>query len=159
MKKFGCMIHSTKIGENKKLKTRWKGPYKIIRQISPVVFILEKDGRTFSANINRLKRAFIKENNLVPETEIDKQTQIQHLEDEIQHIKLVHQQLLERQQLKEIEIERLKYDQTQAASVATKVMKEDAHEDENIDSEDEEILSDMSMVMVKYLHENTVKWT
>ena len=47
----------------------------------------------------------------------------------------------------------------QAASVATKVMKEDAHEDENIDNEDEEILSDMSMVMVKYLHENTVKWT
>ena len=151
---------STAVGENKKLKTRWTGPYKIIEKKSSVVYVIERNGHAYSVNVTRLKRAYINDenNDNNVEGEKNKQMQIEQLQEEIEYIQQLHRQLIERKQLKQIEIEQLKYNVEQASSVAKTTLHEDASEDDNINHKDDEKVSIMSAVMMNYLYTNTVAW-
>jgi hypothetical protein len=96
--------YSTRVGEHKKLKTRWMGPYTVIEKKSDVVYVINKDGHHDSVSVSRMKRAHVDDEaaeNAHSGAAEAHDYQLQVIEKEIEQLKVLQQQLLVQQKQKE----------------------------------------------------------
>ena len=82
---------TTTMGLSRKLVTRWKGPYTIIEQHSPVTYKIMKDGKSQVVHAERLRKKSVP-------TDDQYTDELQIIEDELQVIEQSQQRLLQRQQ-------------------------------------------------------------
>ena len=139
---------SNKKGESSKLKKRWLGPYKVLERKSPTVYVINKDGHADSVAVERLKK---RETTAEP-TVSGYDSQLEQLESELLKIKELQQNLLQRQQLKEVQKEQLAAQKMEAAAVAASAANDDSHGDDNDD------VIALSAIMVEHLHSLSLKW-
>jgi hypothetical protein len=148
---------TTKTGESK-MKVRWMGPYTILEKASSTVYILDVKGHRYSANIERLKKATINDNDNSDENKKDSDTlQLEQLNEELHSMKQMQQTLIHKQKLTELQKEQLSAKIKASTATANQVASEDAEQnEEKYDGEDE--ISDLSAAIVMHLHSGEVNW-
>ena len=136
---------STRVGESSKLKVRWIGPYRVISQVSQTVYVIDRDGKSDSINIERLKKQ-TEINNDTTTFNHQHQSQMQQIEASINELQQSHIKLLERKRLLE-----LQHQQHEATAIATSMINTESIDINN------ELSKTISAVMV-YVHEVYIKW-
>ena len=148
---------TTSVGESGKLKVRWTGPYTVLSKQSAVVYVINKDGKSYSVNIDRLKKAKNDNNNNNNDSDSHKDNvkmQLQQLESSLHQLNDTQQLILQRQQMIEVERERLQQQQRDATAVAIA----EVERDDDDHQRDEDEIAQVAASTITYLHTNYINW-